>query len=86
MPGAYLQMFRVAAARQMLEESVTSVQSVGSAVGYDNVTFFRQVFRRYTGVTPAEYRTNFRPVPLAGSDRLPGHISAGNASASMASL
>lgn len=86
MPGAYLQMFRVAAARHMLEESATSVQQVGSAVGYDNVTFFRQVFRRYTGVTPAEYRTNFRPVPLAGSDRLPGHISAGNASASMASL
>ncbi|HSE75320.1 MAG TPA: helix-turn-helix domain-containing protein, partial [Dongiaceae bacterium] len=86
MPGSYLQMFRVAAARQMLEETTTSVQRVGSSVGYDNVTFFRQVFRRYTGVTPAEYRTNFRPVPLAGSDRLPGHISAGNASASMASL
>jgi transcriptional regulator GlxA family with amidase domain len=87
MPGAYLQMFRVAAARQMLEESVTSVQSVGSAVGYDNVTFFRQVFRRYTGVTPAEYRTNFKPVPFAGSDRLlPEHISGGNASAGMALL
>jgi transcriptional regulator GlxA family with amidase domain len=68
MPGAYLQMFRVAAARQMLEESVTSVQRVGSAVGYDNVTFFRQVFRRYTGVTPAEYRSNFKPVPTGIAD------------------
>src|SRR6185369_6513961 len=68
MPGAYLQMFRVAAARQMLEESVTSVQRVGSAVGYDNVTFFRQVFRRYTGVTPAEYRSNFKPTPTIAAD------------------
>jgi transcriptional regulator GlxA family with amidase domain len=71
MPGAYLQMFRVAAARQMLEDSVTSVQRVGSAVGYDNVTFFRQVFRRYTGVTPAEYRSNFKPVPSANSNSEP---------------
>ncbi|HET6158056.1 MAG TPA: GlxA family transcriptional regulator [Dongiaceae bacterium] len=68
MPGAYLQMFRVAAARQMLEDSATSVQRVGSAVGYDNVTFFRQIFRRYTGVTPAEYRSNFKPVPSLTAD------------------
>ena len=68
MPGSYLQMFRVAAARQMLEETTTSVQRVGSSVGYDNVTFFRQVFRRYTGVTPAEYRSNFKPVPSASND------------------
>jgi transcriptional regulator GlxA family with amidase domain len=68
MPGAYLQMFRVAAARQMLEESLTPVQRVASAVGYDNVTFFRQVFRRHTGVTPAEYRSNFKPLPLAVSE------------------
>ena len=65
MPGSYLQMFRVAAARQMLEESVTPVQRIASAVGYDNVTFFRQIFRRYTGVTPAEYRSNFKPIPSA---------------------
>jgi transcriptional regulator GlxA family with amidase domain len=63
MPGAYLQMLRVATARQMLEESLTPVQRVASSVGYDNLTFFRQVFRRYTGVTPAEYRANFKPVP-----------------------
>ena len=53
-------------ARQMLEDSVTPVQSIASAVGYDNVTFFRQIFRRYTGVTPAEYRSNFKPIPSAG--------------------
>jgi transcriptional regulator GlxA family with amidase domain len=68
MPGSYLQMFRVAAARQMLEESVTPVQRIASEVGYDNVTFFRQIFRRYTGVTPAEYRSNFKPIPSADGD------------------
>ncbi|HEY1386733.1 MAG TPA: helix-turn-helix domain-containing protein [Dongiaceae bacterium] len=87
MPGAYLQMFRVAAARQMLEESTTSVQRVGSLVGYDNVTFFRQVFRRYTGVTPAEYRSNFKPVPSANSNTEPVWNGADrNAGASVAVL
>ena len=52
----------------MLEESVTPVQRIASAVGYDNVTFFRQIFRRYTGVTPAEYRNNFKPVPSTGME------------------
>jgi transcriptional regulator GlxA family with amidase domain len=71
MPGSYLQMFRVSAARQMLEESLTPVQRIASAVGYDNVTFFRQVFRRYTGVTPAEYRSNFKPTQFVGIEREP---------------
>ena len=47
---------------------MTPVQRIASAVGYDNVTFFRQIFRRYTGVTPAEYRGNFKPVPSVGTD------------------
>jgi AraC-like DNA-binding protein len=62
----------------MLEESTTSVQRVGSLVGYDNVTFFRQVFRRYTGVTPAEYRSNFKPVPSANSNAEPVRASTAN--------
>ena len=43
-------------------------ERIASAVGYDNVTFFRQIFRRYTGVTPAEYRSNFKPVPSVGAE------------------
>jgi AraC-like DNA-binding protein len=71
----------------MLEESTTSVQRVGSLVGYDNVTFFRQVFRRYTGVTPAEYRSNFKPVPSANSNTGPIRNGADrNAGAGVAAL
>jgi transcriptional regulator GlxA family with amidase domain len=61
LPGAYLQMVRIAAARQMLEEGAPSVQRIGADVGYGNLAFFRQVFRRYTGVTPTEYRSRFKP-------------------------
>jgi YesN/AraC family two-component response regulator len=28
-------------------------------VGYADAAFFRALFKRHTGMTPAEYRTNF---------------------------
>jgi YesN/AraC family two-component response regulator len=33
---------------------------VAAAVGYDDPAFFRRLFKRRTGVTPARYRTRFR--------------------------
>lgn len=60
LPGAYLQMVRVAAARRMLEDGAPSIQQVGISVGYEDVAFFRRVFKRYSGMTPASYRERFR--------------------------
>jgi transcriptional regulator GlxA family with amidase domain len=64
LPGAYLQMIRIAAARQMLEESATSVQRIGSMVGYNDPAFFRQVFKRHIGLTPTEYRSRLRSMMI----------------------
>jgi len=60
LPGEYLQMIRVAAARQLLEDGERSVQQAGVMVGYDDTAFFRRVFKRYCGYTPAAYRERFR--------------------------
>ncbi|WP_366657907.1 helix-turn-helix domain-containing protein [Fodinicurvata sp. EGI_FJ10296] len=60
LPGAYLQMVRVAAARQMLEDGATSIERVATSVGYEDVSFFRRVFRRYCGMAPAAYRERYR--------------------------
>jgi transcriptional regulator GlxA family with amidase domain len=60
LPGAYLQKIRVAAARQLLEDGAPSVQRVGVQVGYEDTAFFRRVFKRYSGLTPAAYRERFR--------------------------
>lgn len=59
LPGAYLQAVRIETAKAMLERDRTAVQSVASAVGYDDVSFFRSLFKRATGMTPAEYRSHF---------------------------
>lgn len=60
MPGAYLQMIRVAAARKRLEDGAASIEQVGLSVGYEDVAFFRRIFKRYSGVTPSAYRDRFR--------------------------
>lgn len=60
LPGAYLQMVRIAAARRMLEDGAPSIKQVGLSVGYGDITFFRRIFKRYSGMTPAGYRERFR--------------------------
>ncbi len=59
LPGAYIQMLRVSAAKEMLEHGATSVQTVCSKIGYEDIAFFRTLFKRHTGMTPAEYRERF---------------------------
>jgi transcriptional regulator GlxA family with amidase domain len=59
LPGAYIQMLRVSAAKELLERGAASIQNVSSKIGYEDVAFFRRLFKRYTGMTPAEYRKRF---------------------------
>lgn len=64
LPGEYHQLLRVAAAKELLERGRSTVQSVASSVGYEDVAFFRVVFKRHTGMTPAEYRSRFGPLSV----------------------
>lgn len=58
-PGDYLQATRIAVAKQLLESGARSVQTVCGAVGYEDAAFFRALFKRHTGMSPAEYRERF---------------------------
>jgi transcriptional regulator GlxA family with amidase domain len=59
LPGAYIQMLRMSAARELLERGAASIQTVCAKAGYADVAFFRSLFKRHTGMTPAEYRRRF---------------------------
>jgi transcriptional regulator GlxA family with amidase domain len=59
LPGAYGQMLRVAAAKELLEGGAPSIQNVCARIGYGDVGYFRSLFKRHTGMTPAEYRSQF---------------------------
>lgn len=58
-PNNYLQQLRIEAARHLLEVSSKSVEEIIIAVGYDNGSSFRRLFKRLTGVSPREYRSRF---------------------------
>lgn len=64
LPGAYLQLLRVSAARELLEGGRAPIQRVSSAIGYEDVAFFRALFKRHTGMTPVEYRGRFGPIRM----------------------
>lgn len=50
---------RVETAKAILENDDAPIQQVASAVGYDDAAHFRELFKRSTGMTPAEYRAHF---------------------------
>jgi len=58
-PLIYLQKLRVAAAKRLLESDHRTMQEISDAVGYQDVAFFRGLFRRHTGVSPSAYRRRF---------------------------
>jgi transcriptional regulator GlxA family with amidase domain len=57
----YTQNLRVEATKRLLEERSMPIDDIAAAVGYENVAFFRRLFKRGTGLTPGEYRRMFQP-------------------------
>ena len=60
-PIGYIQALRVEEAKQMLETTDLAVDRIAHEVGYEDIASFRRLFRRLTGMTPADYRRKFRP-------------------------
>ncbi len=59
-PLAYLQILRIAAAKQMLEATNLTVAEVAFRVGYQDQGHFARVFTRTMTVPPAAYRRTVR--------------------------
>ncbi len=55
----YVHAIRIEEAKRLLETSDIIVEEVGHAVGYEDPTSFRRLFRRKAGLTPAVYRRKF---------------------------
>jgi len=58
-PLTYLHGLRVEAAKHLLENGARTLPEIAAAVGYEDVAFFRALFRRRTGVAPAVWRGRF---------------------------
>ncbi len=58
-PTSYLQVLRIEAARQFLEQSRLSVDDITRRIGYEDVSSFSRLFRKHTGLAPGTYRSRF---------------------------
>lgn len=63
----YLQNLRIEEAKHQLETGEKSVENICYEVGYEDVSFFRRLFKRLTGVTPSQYRRMFQPLLTASN-------------------
>ena len=52
----YLNMYRVAVARMLLDSGDNSVTEVSQKCGFNTPSYFAKVFKNYVGVLPSEYK------------------------------
>ena len=57
-----VQNLRIEAVKSMLETGSNAVDDVSAAVGYEDPSSFRRLFKRKAGLTPAIYRKKFAPI------------------------
>ena len=58
-PIEHVHRLRIEKARDLIEHGDASLDDVGYQVGYEDPAFFRRLFRRATGLTPAAYRRKY---------------------------
>ena len=58
----YLQEVRIEAAKNLFKTTQHSVKAVCKMVGYSDLNYFTQLFKKSIGVTPSSYRRLYMPV------------------------
>ena len=59
-PQAYLQSLRIAGAKELLRHSNLSVGDIAWQSGLQDVSYFSQLFRKHSGMSPLSYRAAVR--------------------------
>jgi transcriptional regulator GlxA family with amidase domain len=61
-PLEYVQTLRIEEAKHLLETTRTPIEMVAVEAGYEDPNFFRRLFKRRVGITPARYRQRFAAI------------------------
>lgn len=59
-PADYIRSMRLQYAAQLLREKDCSITEISDDSGFSDVRYFREVFRKYYGMSPSEYRNSMR--------------------------
>lgn len=52
----YINLQRMKKARELLLDKTISVTEIATLLGYESITYFGRIFKRYMGMTPLKYR------------------------------
>lgn len=55
-PSKYIIALRMRMAMEMLETSSLSIKEISATCGYNNFNFFARAFKKFTGLSPTEYK------------------------------
>lgn len=62
----YLNIVRIKKAQYLLENTDISITSVAEKVGYDSITYFERVFKKYFEIAPLRYRKKYQQPKFIG--------------------
>jgi len=65
-PMDYVHTLRIEEAKQLIESEAIGIDEISLRVGYDDPAFFRRLFKRKAGLTPAAYRRKFNGILNVG--------------------
>lgn len=57
--NSYVDHRRIEHSKELLKENNLKVYEIAEAIGYKNVDYFHKKFRKYVGLSPAEYRKKY---------------------------
>lgn len=57
----YIRAKRILQAKVWLKEETSSVSSIANRLGFHSVSYFSQLFKNETGITPVEFRRRYAP-------------------------
>ena len=56
----YLIEYRQEKSKELLEKTILKISDIAAHVGYNDVSYYIQSFRKVYGVTPEQYRNNLK--------------------------
>jgi transcriptional regulator GlxA family with amidase domain len=59
-PLSYFQALKIERAKELLECTSRDFEAITAGVGYEDVSSFRRLFKHSTGLSPAQYRRQFK--------------------------
>lgn len=59
----YINITRVKKAQQLLENSDYNITEIADKIGYESITYFEKIFRKYLEMSPLKYRKKFMKKP-----------------------